>query len=111
MDARLPAHLEASGMIRAVEAAGGFAAVVQRGERDAGVILVITRNRDADVRLWERMPQLDGSREFIVTRVESAENKDEFFDYIERRRRSDPDCWVIELDIAHAERFIDSALQ
>jgi len=111
MDARLPAHLEASGLIRAVEAAGGFAAVVQRGERDAGVILLITRDRDEDVRLWERMPHLDGSRPFTVTKIESVENKAEFSNYIERRRISDPDCWVIELDIANAERFIDSATQ
>lgn len=111
MDARLPAHLEASGLIRAVEAAGGFAAVVQRGERDAGVLLVITRDRSADVRLWERMPHLDGSRPFTITKVENPENKAEFSEYIERRRSSDPDCWVIELDIARAERFIDSARQ
>jgi hypothetical protein len=25
--------------------------------------------------------------------------------YIARRRRSDPDLWVIELDVAEAERF------
>ena len=111
MDARLPAHLEASGLIRAVEAAGGFAAVVQRGERDAGVILLITRDRDEDVRLWERMPHLGGPRPFTVTRYEIPGKKQEFSEYIERRRQSDPDCWVIELDIAHAERFIDSAMQ
>jgi len=41
MDARLPAHLEVSGLLRAVEAAGGFATVLARGERDAGTILVV----------------------------------------------------------------------
>ena len=26
-------------------------------------------------------------------------------DYVERRRRNDPDLWVVELDILDAERF------
>jgi hypothetical protein len=26
--------------------------------------------------------------------------------YVESRRRFDPDCWVIELDVPSAERFI-----
>ena len=35
---RLPARVEVTGLIRAVEAAGGFATVIAAGERDAGCI-------------------------------------------------------------------------
>ena len=38
LDARLPAHLEVSGLLRAVEGAGGFAMVLHKGEREAGTI-------------------------------------------------------------------------
>ncbi len=108
MEGRLPAHLEVSGLIRAVEAAGGFATVIQRGERDAGTVLLVTMDRGKNATLWERMPQLDGSRIFTVTRTQSPDNPMDFGEYIQRRRRSDPDCWIVELDIAEAERFIDS---
>ena len=109
MDARLPAHLEIAGLIRAVGAAGGFAMVLQKGERDAGVILVITTQGGRGSRLWERMPQLDGSRRFVATREQDAENPREFDEYVARRRASDPDCWVVELDIADPERFVETS--
>lgn len=106
MDARLPAHIEVSGLIRAVESAGGFAMVLQKGERDAGTILVLTTQNGRNTRLWERMPQLDGSRKFSCTREQDDENPREIDEYVGKRRRSDPDCWVIELDIENAERFV-----
>lgn len=106
MEARLPAHVEVSGLIRTVESAGGFAMVLQKGERDAGTILVLTTQNGRNTRLWERMPQLDGSRKFSCTREQDDENPREIDEYVGKRRRSDPDCWVIELDIENAERFV-----
>lgn len=109
MDARLPAHVEVSGLIRAVESAGGFGMVLQKGEKDAGTLLVLTTQSGRNTRLWERMPQLDGSRAFVCTRTQANENTREFDEYVIKRRRSDPDCWVIELDIENAERFVAGA--
>ncbi|WP_324828930.1 DUF1491 family protein [Qipengyuania zhejiangensis] len=111
MDARLPAHIEVSALTRAVQAAGGFATIVQRGEKDAGVVLIVTMERGENARLWERMPQLDGSRKFMISKTQEPENPQQFNEYLGRRGRSDPDCWIVELDIDGAERFIDSALQ
>lgn len=110
MDARLPAHLEVAGLIRAVEAAGGFATVVSRGERDAGTIALLTIERDRAARFWERMPQLDGSRPFVCTREENTEKQQEFSEYVTRRGAQDPDLWIIELDVPQGERFV-AALQ
>lgn len=106
MEARLPAHLEIAGIIRSVQAAGGFATVIEKGERDAGTILILTIERGENARLWERMPQLDGSRTFAVTKVQDIENPDEMDEYLARRRRQDSDIWILELDIADPERFI-----
>ena len=106
MDARLPAQTEVSGMLRAVNAAGGFATVLQRGDKDSGAILILTTQSGKNARLWERMPQLDGARVFTCTKEQCSDNIREFDEYVARRQRSDPDCWVIELDVQNAERFI-----
>lgn len=106
MDERLPAHLEVSGLIRIIEAQGGFASVLHRGEKDAGTILILTIYRGDPVALYERMPQLDGSRPYVATKSQGTEKSQELFEYVNRRASQDPDIWVIEADIADAERFI-----
>ncbi len=106
MTARLPARLEVSALVRAVNSAGGFAAVVNKGEPEAGTLLVICTENGANRRLFERMPSIDEDREWTMSQAEDAENKQLFDDYLERRRNQDSDLWIIELDIANGERFI-----
>lgn len=105
-EARLPAHLEVAALIRATEAAGGFATVIAKGERDAGVILILTIERGGNARLWERMPRLDGRRIFEVVREQEPDNKEEFSQYLARRTARDRDLWLVELEVANAERFV-----
>lgn len=106
MDARLPAHIEVSGLVRQVSAAGGFAAVLCKGEREAGTILVVLTENGKDSRAYERMPQLDGTRAWHCSKRQIAESAEDFANYLERRASQDPDLWLIELDIADGERFI-----
>ena len=106
MDARLPTHIEVSGLIRAVEAAGGSAMVLQKGERDAGTLALVTCQRGTAARFWERMPQLDGSRKFRPVRVQETDKPLLFWEYLERRKSQDCDLWLLELDIENPERFI-----
>lgn len=106
MTGRLPAHIEASAIVRLAESLGGFATVLARGERDAGTILLVTVCRGSDAVLYERMPQRNGSRLFVATKSENPENTKDFSDYLARRRTQDPDIWLIEVDIAEPERFI-----
>lgn len=103
---RLPAHLEASAILRSVNHEGGFATILHKGEPDAGTILIATGHRDASLCLYERMPDLDGNRVWTKTREEPVENEREFSAYLDRRAAQDSDCWIISLEIAHAERFI-----
>ncbi|MEO5705468.1 MAG: DUF1491 family protein [Alteraurantiacibacter sp.] len=106
MDERLPAHLEVAGLIRAVQAAGGFATVLAKGERDAGTLLVVCCHNDTDARAYERLPQPDGTRSWAFAKAKDPENPYDFSEYCTRRHSQDPDLWVVELDIANAERFI-----
>lgn len=110
MENRLPAHLEVSGLVRAAQAAGDFAMILHKGERDAGtILLVIMENQGLGV-LYERMPQLDGTRKWTETKVQVFDNKTDFDDYLDRRSRQDPDLWLVELTVADRERFIRDTL-
>lgn len=106
MDARLPAHIEVGALIRAAEAEGGFGMVIQKGERDAGTILVVLLENGRDGRVYERMPQLDGSRAWICSKRQEMADSLAFSDYLSRRAQQDSDLWVIELDAAKPERLI-----
>ncbi|MEY4160958.1 MAG: hypothetical protein RLZZ136_1579 [Pseudomonadota bacterium] len=105
-ESRLPAHLEVSGLIRLVSAQGGFAAVLAKGEPDAGTIIVVTSCNGKDYRAYERMPQADGSRGWSAVRQGGDDDDRTFSAYLARRRDQDSDLWIVELDIADGERFI-----
>lgn len=106
---RLPAHLEVSALIRGTQAAGGFAAVLHKGERDGGTIAVALVENGGAARLFERMPQADGSRAWTLVREQDPADPRAFADYLERRAAQDRDLWIIELDIAEGERLIGFA--
>ncbi len=108
MEGRLPAHLEVSGIIRAIESQGGFASVIAKGEKDAGTILILTIYRGENAVLFERLPQLDGSRPYIAAKQQNLEKSEEIFEYLEKRKKQDPDIWILEADIADGARFVAS---
>ena len=107
-DSRLPTHLEVAGLIRAAQDRGAFATVLQSGERDAGTLAILTTQCGTNAIFWERMPRLDGTRAFECTRIQLTENKKEFEDYLARRKRGDPDLWILELDGPDMERLVES---
>ena len=106
MDDRIPVHLEVTGLIRAVQAEGGFATVLAKGEPDAGTLMIICCENGTKLRAYERMPQLDGTRSWSLSKKQDAENPLEFSEFLARRQRQDSDLWILELDVANPERFI-----
>ncbi len=107
-EGRLPAHLEIAAIRRLAEAENGFATVIAKGQRDAGTILLVMIGRDRPAELYERMPQLDGTRCFVQTKQEDIDNKQDFSEYLMRRKHQDGDIWILEVDIADGERFVAS---
>jgi hypothetical protein len=102
---RLPASVEAAGLIRRAEADGDFATIIKRGDPDRGAILLLVSSRGRHVACLERMPTLDGYQWVSIGPSESA-GSDEIRDFLAKRTRFDADLWAIELDIAEPERFI-----
>lgn len=104
-DPRLPASLEVSGLIRRAEALGGSAMVLRKGEPEAGTILVIMLDRQGLGTAFERMPGAHGRR-WQATRAQAADDREAFESWLDRRRKQDPDLWMIELIVADGERSI-----
>ncbi|WP_439534366.1 DUF1491 family protein [Polymorphobacter sp.] len=102
---RLAAGLKVSALLRTVEAAGGFGAVLARGDATAGSIAVVSRTRgQEDVLLTPVMAASGGYAYQETARGEAIAA------WTERARRRDPDLWIIELDIPDAARFIADSL-
>ena len=103
---RLPASVEATGLIRRVQAQGDFAALLAKGDADRGALLLVVGSRGRHVACLERMLSADGYYRWQkVGPAESASSR-EVGDFLVKRQRVDADIWLIELDVAQPERFI-----
>ncbi|MEO5495054.1 MAG: DUF1491 family protein [Sphingomonas sp.] len=91
-------------LVRRAYAEGGVVTVLAKGDATAGAILIVAQERGENPRLVERGIGPDGRTALIATGP-AGESQD-VTDYWMRRRRTDPDLWVVEVDIASAERFV-----
>ena len=105
MTGRLPSGLLVNALLRRVNDAGGIGIVLAKGESQGGAILVIALERNENPRALERGVGRDGHAALLTWTPENAADPTEVTAYWQRRRRNDPDLWVIELDIPFAERF------
>lgn len=106
MTDRLTSALLVNALMRRAQAAGGQMTVLRKGDPVSGTILLQAVERGEERGLFERVPDyVRGGYQMMA--VGPAIDADPLtrMDYIERRRSSDPDLWVVELDIAEAERF------
>ena len=105
-DDRLSASVEAAGLIRRAQSEGGFAAILHKGDADRGALLLVVRGRGEYVACLERALDPAGRYAWATTGPNRDEHPEKLGEYLERRVRFDGDNWIIELDIAHPERFI-----
>jgi hypothetical protein len=106
MNKRLPASLEAAGLVRRAEAEGGFATILKKGDPDRGAMLLVVTSRGRHVACLERMLTLDGGYQWLSVGPPESAGSDEVRDFLAKRTRFDADLWAIELDIAEPERFV-----
>ena len=105
MDERLAPGLEVSAFIRSAEQAGGVGTVLQKGDPQRGSILVQVTCRGSHKGFLDRSLQSGGGYKWQLCGPQTDE-PERVAQYLGQRQRSDPDCWIIELDIPAAERFI-----
>jgi hypothetical protein len=107
MEARLGSSLLVNALLRLAGGEGGFGAVLAKGDADAGAITVILAERGERRMILERVVGPDGLYSWQEVGNRAAANEEELAKFLERRRRIDPDLWLIELDVASAQRFAD----
>lgn len=110
MSSRLTSAIFVSAIIRRVNGAGGFAAVLRRGSDEAGAIFVCVPERGGGVTLYGQAPQSvfaeqdkpsAGGRLFeCLGNSLLQEDLDARF---EREARMDPDFWIVELELSGLE--------
>lgn len=110
MSARLASGTAVSALVRRVHAAGGSAMILARGDATAGGILVLALERGANPRFFERGIGPDGTPALLPSGPAELPDDAAATSYWGRRRDRDPDLWVVELDIADAERFAAETL-
>ena len=105
MEGRLQSSILVNALQRRAESEGGFAAVLAKGDPTAGAVLVILAERGEKIKILERL--LEGGERYAWHEVgnQALANEQELQKFLDRRRRFDPDIWLIELDVASAERF------
>jgi len=101
--ARLKTEVRASALIRRAQAAGAFAAVLRRGDADAGALWVIAR-RGPELFRYTEVMGMSGAREwyqdgpFEESELQLKTNK-----AVDR----DPDLWVVEVEDSEGRAFLD----
>lgn len=93
-------------LLRRAEAAGGFATVLAKGDDTSGIILVQCSDRGEPGPLLERRFSVDGNYIWEDVAPTDAKDGETRANYQDRRRKADPDLWIVELDIADAPRFV-----
>lgn len=105
MTPRLSSAMLVGALIRRVQAEGGHATVLAKGDAGGGAIVLACAERGRISGLLERILDRRGAYVWAPCGPRDSADPDGISQYLERRRARDPDIWIVELDIADAERF------
>lgn len=105
MNSALPTGILVSALLKRVNDAGGMGMVRARGDAESGAILLILNEEPGVSRVMERTLDPTGKSVLVAAGPSDPQDIAARETYWRKRRVRDPDLWVIELDIASAERF------
>ena len=104
--ARLKTEIRAAALIRRAQSAGAFAAVLRRGDADAGALWVIVRRGRTLKRYTEQMSMSGARAWFEDGPFEESELQLKTNKAVDR----DPDLWVVEVEDTQGRAFLDGEL-
>ncbi len=106
---RLKAHIWVNALIRRAQAGGAMAAVIHRGDNDAGSVMLKLNFLTGQATLYAPFTGLEGARVWRVLQDQAAET--DIDAAIKREINLDPDLWVVEIEDRHGRHFIDEPME
>lgn len=98
----------APALIRRAEIGGAFAAVLYKGDPDAGAALIKVRLLDGTATLYRSMQDMDGQR---IWHPKGPLDEDEIDAQITKALASDPDLWVVEIEDRKGRHFLTDLVE
>jgi hypothetical protein len=98
---RVTSELFISALIRRIAAAGGFGAVIRRGNGEAGAVYLVHRERDGAMTLYGPAPQAvfaEGAADRRFAPLAERLDPARLEGWMEREARFDSDFWLVEIE-------------
>ncbi len=98
----------APALIRRAETGGAYATVLFKGDPDAGAALIKVRLMDGQAVLYRPMRDMSGERIWLPKGpLDEAEVDQDIL----KRRKTDPDLWVIEVEDRNGRHFLTEKVE
>jgi len=108
MTPRLKADVWTSAIIRRAETQGAFAAIVKKGDPDAGACLIKVRLLNGEATLYRPIRNMSGERVWLPKGPEIERDIDF---YINGRIDDDPDLWIVEIEDRQGRHFLTEPIE
>jgi len=99
----LTADMRVSALLRSCEIKTIPAYVLRKGDPHAGALIVKQAHLDGTARVYLRQYGQDGAMEWVSMSGDDPMEEAEADAYLARRGDSDPDLWVVEIELAKGE--------
>ena len=110
MEARLKAGIVVKALIRRCDLTAVAAAVVARGDADAGAILLKFNAGEAGCTVLAQARGPGGEAVWMRATGPVPVAEADADAYVARQRRRDPDLWVVEIERAPPEALLDAPI-
>jgi GMP synthase (glutamine-hydrolysing) len=110
MEARLKSGIRVKALIRRCDIAAIGAAVLARGDPDAGAIVLKLNARETGCTVLAEARRPDGTAVWMRATGAAPVPEADADAYIARQRNRDPDLWVLEIETVAVEALHDSPI-